>query len=75
MLEQVFNYIKEHPSCQVLDIVNALENTSMLHALATTRELIEKGFVTPTWATTKESSDKAMLLSAAKKSFVDDENL
>ena len=66
MLEQVFNYIKEHPSCSVLDIVDALENTSMLHVLATTRELIEKGFVTSTWTTAKESSDEVMLLSVAE---------
>lgn len=74
MLEKVFNYIKEHPSCQVLDIVDALENTSMLHVLATTRELIEKGFVNYTWTTAKESSDEVMLLSVAKESFVEDKN-
>ena len=74
MLEKVFNYIKEHPSCQVLDIVDALENTSMLHVLAATRELIEKGFVRSTWTTAKESSDEVMLLSVAKESFVDDKN-
>ena len=74
MIEKVFNYIKEHPSCQVLDIVNALENTSMLHVLATTRELIEKGFVNSTWTTAKETNDEVMLLSVAKESFVDDKN-
>ena len=72
MLEKVFSYIKEHPSCQVLDIVDALENTSMLHVLATTRELIEKGFVSSTWTKEKDSSNEVVLLTVAKESLVDD---
>ena len=66
MIEKIFNYIKEHPSCTVFDIVDALKNTSMLHILAATRELIEKGFVNSTWTTAKESSDEVMLLSVAE---------
>ena len=72
MLEQVFNYIKEHPSCQVLDIVDALESASMLNVLAVTYVLIKNGFVNSTWTKEKDSSNEVMLLSVAKESLVDD---
>ena len=72
MLEQVFNYIKEHPSCSVLDIVDALENASMLNVLAVTYVLIKNGFVNSAWTKEKDSSNEVMLLTVAKESLVDD---
>ena len=66
MLEKVFNYIKDHPSCAPFDVAKALD-VSPLDILATGSELSRRGFITYI-----SIDGEITAYTAIKETFVDD---
>ena len=71
MLEKVFNYIKEHPSCRLFDISGALKE-SPFAVMVATGELTGRGFITNTPPILSKENVDGVYYSAIKDSFVDD---
>ena len=71
MLEKVFNYIKDHPSCTSFDIHKVLD-VPPLAVLMAASELIKRGFIILTTTPSNIPDFEWMAYSAIKDSFVDD---
>ena len=71
MLEKVFNYIKDHPSCTSFDIHKALD-VPPLAVLMAASELIKRGFIILTTTPSNIPDFEWMAYSTIKDYFVDD---
>lgn len=71
MLEKVFDYIKDHPSCRLFDISGALKE-SPFAVMVATGELVRRGFVSNTPPILSKENVDGVYYSAIKDSFVDD---